>query len=273
MMRALWSAASGMRAQQTNVDVISNNLSNVNTAGYKSSKAEFKTLLYQNIQAVTTSQNGEEKPISAQVGLGTRLASTTTSFKEGSFQTSDSNSHFAIAGEGFFQVRGADGEMYYTRSGNFLWTTNAAGNVQLCTQDGYAVLNSTGGEITLPAGITGEAAKFSSSSGELGYTDAAQTYHGLGAYIGLWQFRNDAGLDKVSNTLFQETDASGAAINEYTSNTVAKSSVKQGYLEASNVQVADEMVNLIVAQRAYELNSKAIQASDDMLGQANQLRR
>lgn len=271
MMRALWTAASGMKAQQTNVDVISNNISNVNTAGYKTEKAEFKSLLYQTIQARTTSANGEEKPIPAQVGLGTRLASTTTSFTQGALLASDTPGSFAIQGDGFFQIRGADGNLYYTRNGNFNWVTGTNG-VTLCTQEGYAVLDSNGQQITLPQNVTSESVTYSSTSRELGYTAADGSYVSLNRTFGIYQFRNAAGLENVGNNLFTETDASGAALNEATNANLQRSSVISGYLEGSNVNVADEMVNLIVAQRAYELNSKAIQASDDMLGQANQLR-
>ena len=133
MMRSLWTGASGMIAQQTNVDTIANNLSNVNTSGYKSEKTEFKSLLYQTLQTKTTSANGEEKPISAQVGLGTRVASNTSIFTQGSLIANESKSAFAIEGNGLFSVRGADGETYYTRNGNFSWVKD--GNVvSLCTQ-------------------------------------------------------------------------------------------------------------------------------------------
>ena len=122
MMRALWSAASGMRAQQTNLDTISHNLANVNTVGYKTEKAEFKTLLYQTLQTRTTTANGEEKPISAQVGLGTRVASITSRFTDGSFYETDSKSALAMNGEGMFAVSGYNNETYYTRNGDFTWS-------------------------------------------------------------------------------------------------------------------------------------------------------
>ena len=271
MMRALWTAASGMKSQQTNVDVISNNISNVNTVGYKSEKAEFKSLLYQTIQAKTTSANGEEKPIPAQVGLGTRLASTTSNYTNGSLLESDTPGSFAIQGDGFFQIRGADGNLYYTRNGNFNWMTGTNG-VTLCTQEGYQVLDSNGQAITLPANVNSEAVVYSKTSKELGYTNAAGEYVSLNQSFGIYQFNNPAGLEKTGNNLLEETDASGAAMNEATTQGLTQSTVYDGYLEGSNVNVADEMVNLIVAQRAYELNSKAIQAADSMLGQANQLR-
>ena len=132
MMRALWSAASGMIAQQTNVDTISNNLSNVNTTGYRTEKTEFKSLLYQTLQTRTTTANGEEKPIPAQVGLGTRVASNTSDFTQGALLASDSETAFAIEGEGFFGVQGLNGETYYTRNGDFHWMTGTNG-MQLST--------------------------------------------------------------------------------------------------------------------------------------------
>jgi len=272
MVRSLWSAATGMKAQQTNVDTIANNLANVNTTGYKAERAEFKSLLYQTLQTKTTTANGEQKPISAQVGLGVRNSSITSVFSEGSFYESESSSSFAIDGDGFFAVRTSSGETQYTRNGNFTWAIGSNG-LNLTTSEGYQVLDSTGKAITLPSDYVTSNVTIS-GQGELGYPDKNNNVQGLGIYIGLTQFQNPAGLEKTSNSLYAETAASGAPINEYTTGlAIQKSSVVQGYLEGSNVQVADEMVNLIVAQRAYEMNSKIIQASDDMMSQANQLRR
>ncbi|MBQ4293629.1 MAG: flagellar basal-body rod protein FlgG [Lachnospiraceae bacterium] len=274
MMRSLWSAASGMRAQQANVDTISNNLANVNTNGFKSNKAEFKTLLYQTVQERTTSMNGETKPIPAQVGLGTRLASTTKNFSQGALLATENYSDFAIEGDGFFQVRNANGNINYTRSGNFLWTTSAQnGRVELTTQEGYPVLDRNGNTIMLPADVTGESATINRNDGTIGYYTPDNRFVSLNQQIGMYQFRNPSGLNAISNNLYEVTDASGQAMNEYTNNNLTRSKVVQGFLEGSNVSVADEMVELIVAQRAYEMNSKAIQATDEMLGQANQLRR
>lgn len=271
MMRALWSAASGMIAQQTNVDTISNNLANVNTAGYKTQRTEFKSLLYQNMQTRTTTANGENKPVPAQVGLGTRVAATNTYFTQGAPAASESPSDFAIDGKGFFAVRGDDGGTYYTRSGNFTWAVGNAG-MTLCTAEGYPVLDSNGQEIVVPKNVPSDKIKVS-DDGSVGYTTPKGAYVDLNQKIGLYQFTNPAGLQKLSKSLLEETAASGGPMNEATDNTLVKSGIMQGYLENSNVQVADEMVNLIVAQRAYELNSKAIQASDEMLQQANNLRR
>lgn len=271
MMRSLWTAASGMIAQQSNVDTISHNLSNVNTTGYKAQRAEFKSLLYQNLQTRTTTANGENKPVPAQVGLGTRIAAITSTYTQGAMQASENDTDFAIDGDGFFAVRADDGDVYYTRNGSFFWAIGPTGTT-LCTSDGYPVLDSNNNIIVVPQGITSGSMKIS-NEGEIGYLTAQGTYVSMNQTIGLHQFTNPAGLQKMSRSLLAETDASGAAMNEATTNGLRRSSVRQRYLEGSNVQVADEMVNLIIAQRAYELNSKAIQASDDMLQQANSLRR
>ena len=271
MLRSLWTAATGMIAQQTNVDTIANNLSNVNTTGYKAEVAEFKTLLYQNMQTKTTSANGANKPIGAQVGLGVRNSSITSIFRQGSFLESSSTSAFAINGKGFFAVQGEDGQTYYTRNGNFNWSLGTSG-LTLTTSDGLPVLDSTGKAIVLNGNYMSSSITIS-SDGTICYPDASNNMQSLGITIGLYQFQNPAGLTKMDSSLFAVSDASGAAINEARATNIQKSSVVQGYLEDSNVQVADEMVNLIVAQRAYEMNSKAITASDEMLQQANNLRR
>ena len=272
MMRSLWSAASGMIAQQANVDTIANNLANVNTTGYKNEKAEFKTLLYQTLQTRTTTANGEEKPIPAQVGLGTRIVAITSSFEQGPFLASESPTAFAINGDGFFSVRGADGNTYYTRNGDFKISIQNDGSMMLSTAEGYPVLNSEGQPIAFPADANASTLEID-SEGNFGYRDRDNNYVNLNMNLGLFQFNNPAGLEKLANGLFNVTAASGEALNEATTPNLQLSEVRQKYLEGSNVQVADEMVNLIVAQRAYEMNSKAIQASDDMLGQANQLKR
>ncbi len=271
MMRSLWSAASGMIAQQTNVDSIANNLANVNTTGYKNEKAEFKTLLYQTLQTRTTTANGEEKPIPAQVGLGTRVVAITSSFEQGPMLASESNTAFGINGDGFFAVRGVDGNTYYTRNGDFKLSIGNDG-LTLATAEGYPVLDSQGQPIVFPANVNSSALVVN-SDGTFGYRNGNNAYVDMNVSLGIFQINNPAGLEKMSNGLFNVTEASGAAMNEATEQNLIPSEIKQKYLEGSNVQVADEMVNLIVAQRAYEMNSKAIQATDDMLGQANQLKR
>ncbi len=271
MVRSLWTAATGMIAQQTNVDTIANNLSNVNTNGYKTQVNEFKSLLYQNIQTRTTSANGERKPSSAQVGLGVRNASISSVFKEGNMIASESDTAFAIDGKGFFAVRGEDGNTYYTRNGNFKFTLATNGNM-LATSEGLPVMDSNGRPIILNNNYVLSRITVS-KDGSLCYPDAQNNPQPIGITIGVYQFNNPNGLSRLADSLYQVTAASGQPINEATNTAVEKSSVIQGYLEGSNVQVVDEMVNMIVAQRAYELNSKAITASDEMLQQANNLRR
>lgn len=271
MVRSLWTAATGMISQQTNVDTIANNLANVNTQGYKTQVNEFKTLLYQNLQTETTSANGENKPTSAQVGLGVRNSAISSIFTEGSLIASESNTAFAIDGKGFFAVRGEDGNTYYTRNGNMQFSLATNGNM-LATSDGLPVVDTNGRNIILNnnyvvSNITVTA------DGSLCYPDANNNPQPIGITIGVFQFNNPNGLEKMSDSLYAQTAASGQAINEATSTAVEKSTVLQKYLEGSNVQVVDEMVNMIVAQRAYEMNSKAITASDEMLQQANNLRR
>lgn len=271
MVRSLWTAASGMIAQQTNVDTIANNLANVNTNGYKTQVNEFKSLLYQNIQSQTTSANGETKPSSAQVGLGVRNASISSVFKTGNFLASESDTAFALDGDGFFAVRGADGNTYYTRNGNLEFSL-ATNGYMLSTTDGLPVLNTAGQPIMLSEDYVLSEVTVT-SDGQLCYPDASNNPQPIGITMGVFQFNNPNGLKKLSNSLYEQTAASGQPINEATNNIVKKTEIVQGYLEGSNVQVVDEMVNMIVAQRAYELNSKAITASDEMLQQANNLRR
>lgn len=278
MMRSLWTAASGMIAQQQNVDTISNNLANVNTTGYKKETVEFKSLLYQTVQSKTTSANGETKPIGAQVGLGVRTAAITSVFTQGSLLHTEEATDFAIDGEAFFAVQGYDGETHYTRNGDFTWAIMENG-IGLCTSDGFPVLD----ENKEPIVIEGRAedgeggydtAKITINSyGEVCYPDDRNNPQPIGVRIGLVQFDNPAGLTKKSGSFYDVSDASGQPMWESETEGLKKSSVKQYYIEGSNVQIVDEMVNLIVAQRAYEMNSRAITASDEMLGQANQLKR
>jgi flagellar basal-body rod protein FlgG len=271
MVRSLWTAATGMIAQQTNVDTIANNLANVNTNGYKTQVNEFKSLLYQNIQTKTTSANGETKPSSAQVGLGVRNASISSIFTTGSMLASDSDTAFALDGRGFFAVKGTDGNTYYTRNGNFQFALATGGNM-LATSEGLPVLDTAGNPIVLDDSYV--VSKITvSSDGSLCYPDEQNNAQPIGIQIGVFQFNNPNGLEKLSDSRYKQTAASGEPINEATNDNVEKTKVIQGYLEGSNVQIVDEMVNMIVAQRAYELNSKAITASDEMLQQANNLRR
>lgn len=274
MVRTLWTAASGMIGQQINVDTIANNLANVNTTGYKTEVNEFKSLLYQNLQTKTTTANGEQKPISAQVGLGVRNASITSQFTQGAFLASENPTSFAINGEGFFAVRGEDGQTYYTRNGNFIFALGGGNQLKLSNSDGLPVLNTQGQPIVIDGNQYKADRITVNEDGQLCYPDAANNPQPIpGMIMGLYQFQNPSGLKKEGDALFSVTAASGQPINEATDNRVQKSQIRQGYLEGSNVQVADEMVNLIIAQRAYEFNSKAIQAADTMMQEANELRR
>ncbi len=274
MVRALWTGASGMISQQNNVDTIANNLANVNTTGYKTETNEFKSLLYQTLQTKTTTANGENKPIGAQVGLGVRNSSITSQFTQGAYLASENPTSFAIGGDGFFGLMGEDKKIYYTRNGNFNFSLGGNNTLKLSSSDGLPVLNTQGQQIVIDANQYMADKITVTSDGQLCYPDAANNPQPIpGMKIGLWQFQNPSGLDKAGDSLYAVTAASGPAINEETNNNVDKSEIRQGYLEGSNVQIADEMVNLIIAQRAYEMNSKTIQAADTMMQEANELRR
>jgi flagellar basal-body rod protein FlgG len=272
MVRSLWSAATGMNAQQVNVDTIANNLANVNTVGYKSQVAQFKSLLYQTLQTATTTANGDPKPTSSQVGLGVRASSINNQFGQGSLLTSQSTSAMAVEGDGFFAIRGANGQTYYTRNGDFVWALAANGSMMLTNSDGQAVLGATGQPIILTGNMISSQIVIS-STGEIYYPNAEGVDTPLGFKIGMWQFNNVGGLQRMGSSLYGVTQASGPAINEEGNANLRASVLRQGYLEGSNVMVADEMVNLIVAQRAYEMNSKAITTSDEMMQTANNLKR
>ena len=195
----------------------------------------------------------------------------TSIFTQGAFLDSSNDLSFAINGDGFFGVKGQDGNTYYTRNGNFVLATDTNG-LALTTTDGLKVLDADGQPIVFDKNFVASQITVT-GDGQICYPDDQNNPQPLGIEIGLWQFNNPSGLEKTDSGLFSESAASGASMNEYTNNNLVRSELRQGYLEGSNVQVADEMVNMIVAQRAYELNSKAIQASDEMMQQANNLRR
>lgn len=273
MVRSLWTGATGMIAQQLNVDNIANNLANVNTTGYKSEVMEFKSLLYQTIQTRTTTANGENKPIGAEVGLGVRNSSITAIFTDGNLLETPGEANVALNGRGFFGIRGADGNTYYTRNGNFVFAVGPEG-ITLETTDGLPVLNSEGEPIIFEDDdIVTSKITIGQKDGMLYYPNEEGKLESMDVQIGLWQFNNPAGLHREGDSLYSETAASGEPMNEDENENLTKTKVIQGYLEGSNVQIADEMVNLIVAQRAYEMNSKVITTSDEMLQQANQLKR
>lgn len=272
MVRSLWTAASGMKAQQTSVDTIANNLANVNTTGYKSQTTQFKTLLYQTMQEASTTANGDTKPTTAQVGLGARVASINSIYTQGAELASDNKMAMYINGRGFFSVTGEDGGTYYTRNGDFDWALDDNGTRVLTNSEGNKVLDTQGNPITLPATAATDSVSVG-TDGQVAYKRPDGTYVLTGQSIGLYQFANPVGLEKRGDNLLEANNVSGPAMNEATLAGLTPSKINQGFLEGSNVNVADEMVNLIIAQRAYEMNSKAITTSDSMLDTANNLKR
>ncbi len=253
MMRALYSAASGMIAQQYNMDTISNNLANVDTAGFKGNLARFQDLIYQTIQAPGAPIGPSIVPVGQQVGLGVKVGSSEKIFTQGSLQQTSNPLDVAIEGDGFFQVTLPDGTTAYTRDGSFKEDANGS----MVTSDGYFVQP----QITIPQNA------ISVQVGEDGTVTAMVPGSAQPQQLGqltLARFVNNAGLQAQGQNLFLQTAASGPPI--VTQPGLNGAGVLQGgYLENSNVQVVNEIVNMIVAQRAYEANSKAIGASDQML--------
>ncbi|MCR5691398.1 MAG: flagellar hook-basal body protein, partial [Eubacterium sp.] len=247
---------------------IANNLSNINSTGYKTQTANFKSLIYQNMQVKTTTSTGEAKPIGAQVGLGTRIGSISSDFTQGALNTSNGRFDYAIQGDGFFMVQKDDGSTAYTRNGHFNMSITTTGTA-LTDSEGHPVLDTNGKPIVLAA--TYSTNKIAVDQyGNLAYPDANNNMQNIGIQIGLATFPNPGGLTKASESTYEMSVASGQATVTDAGSLGAV--IKSGYLEGSNVQAADEMVNMIIAQRAYEMNSKAITASDEMLQQANNLR-
>lgn len=273
MMRSLWTASSGMLSQQTNLDTIANNLSNINTVGYKKEAAEFKSLLYQTLKEASTDSDGKPKATAIQVGSGVRNSAITTQYTQGPLTASDGPFDMAVQGNGFFMVQDQRGEIGYTRNGHFQMALSENGLI-LATSDGNPVLSNQGTPIALKKEWS-TADILVDEAGQVIHVDRTgkETKYDVAGRIGLAQFNNPSGLFKGGGTLMYVTDASGEPRIEGKDAGIKVSVIKQGYLEASNVQAVDEMVNMIVAQRAYELNSKIITASDEMLQQANNLRR
>ncbi|MCL2873413.1 MAG: flagellar basal-body rod protein FlgG [Defluviitaleaceae bacterium] len=273
MMRSLWTSASGMTSQQLNVDTIANNLANVNTTGFKRERLEFQSLLYETMRrADLDAANPVSRPVNLQVGHGVRPIAVSRSFTPGNLMLTENPLDFALQGPGFLQVAMPDGEVGFTRDGSFKMSVNEDGSFSLVTSAGLMLLSTEGGAITIPSMVRVNDI-FVNDSGDLGILNADGTITDLGVTIGIVQFTNDQGLLAIGSNLFAESPASGPPINEWDGEIIRRTTLLQGSLEMSNVQVAQEMVDLIVAQRAYELNSRVIQASDDMLSQANNLRR
>lgn len=273
MVRSLWTGATGMNSQQTHVDTIANNLANVNTVGYKSQSVNFKSLLYQDLQSPSTTANGDPKPTDSEVGLGSRVGSIASNFKQGALLVNDSNTALAVQGKGMFAYHDENGNVCYTRSGDFNWSlgNDTGDELVLVTANGNPVLNNEGEEIRLRGDYIASKVVIE-KGGMISYPDEEGNTQSLNIKIGLWQFNNFEGLVRTGDTSFSESEASGEAINEDTNENVTKSTIMTGYLEGSNTDVATEMVNLITAQRAYELNSRIITTTDEMMKIANQLK-
>ncbi|HJU33303.1 MAG TPA: flagellar basal-body rod protein FlgG [Hyphomicrobiaceae bacterium] len=255
-MRALAIAATGMKAQQTNVEVIANNIANINTTGFKRSRAEFTDLLYQAERSAGAPNRGGQEaiPEGAEIGLGTRTVAVRNLHMQGALINTGNKLDVALNGRGWFQVANANGDNLYTRAGSF--NKNATG--QIVTVDGYVVQPA----MTVPNDAT-----------EVIINETGQVYARVGAsntlqllgQLTLANFTNDAGLDPLGGNLYRETAASGPAVLGVPGDP-GFGTVNQGYLENSNVDPVKEITELISAQRAYEMNSKVIQAADDMFG-------
>jgi flagellar basal-body rod protein FlgG len=263
MIRALYSAASGMIAQQLNVDNIANNLANANTTGYKMRRAQFQDLLYQNmIQPGTSAGQQTVVPTGLQLGLGTRAASNEIIFTQGNFAQTNNPLDVVIQGNGFFQVRKATGELAYTRAGTFHLDKNGS----LVTSDGDPLEP----QITIPADAQSVTI---ASDGTVSYLQPGQSAAQKAGQIQIAGFQNPAGLNSIGRNLYLPTDASGDPTVAAPGGTEGLGTLLQGYSEQSNVSIVEEFINLIVAQRAYEANSKVVKAADDMYQQVNNLGR
>jgi flagellar basal-body rod protein FlgG len=261
MIKALSTASTGMDAQQIRIAVIANNIANVNTTGFKTSRAEFQDLIYETVQAPGgDTASGVSAPMGFQVGSGTGVVGTQNLFTQGTMEQTNNSLDVAIEGKGFIAVQLPTGETAYTRAGSL--SINASG--QLVNQNGFplvpAVTLQTNG-IERRIGIDGTVTSRVPPA-------TAPTSEGT---IGVWTFPNDAGLKAVGRNLYQETPVSGTP-TQGTAGTQGAGTLRQGFLESSNVNIAEELIKMILAQRAYELNGKVISTSDQMLGATSQLR-
>ncbi len=258
MLRALYTAASGMEAQQLNIDTIAHNLANVNTGGFKQRRTQFQDLLYQDVRNAGTSNTANtEIPVGLQIGLGTKPVATEMIFTQGDFAATASPLDMVVEGQGFFQVRMPNGELAYTRNGNFHMDREG----MLVTSDGDLL----DPQITIPqdqVGIT------IGKDGTVSVVQAGQTEPQQVGKIEIAMFQNPAGLQAVGKNLFTPTLASGDPITG-TPGEDGLGTLLSGFLEQSNVSVVEEMVNMIISQRAYEANSKVIRTADEMFSQAN----
>lgn len=261
-MKALFTAATGMDAQQTRIAVISNNLANITTTGFKQGKAVFQDLLYETIEEPgSSSSSGVLRPSGIQIGSGTRIVSTPSVFNQGVLEQTGRDLDISIEGDGFFEVSLGNGESAYTRGGSL--AVNADGD--LVTQSGDIIqptVNIQPGTQSISIGTDG-----SLSGIPPGATEATD----LGAQITLSIFPNSAGLRNLGRNLYQATEASGTATS-VTAGTEGSGTLRQGFLEGSNVNVAEELIRMVLAQRSFEMNSKVIRTSDEMLNALNQMR-
>jgi flagellar basal-body rod protein FlgG len=264
MMRSLWTAASGMTGQQFNIDTISNNLDNVNTTGFKQMRADFEDLLYQTQKlAGTPATEATVLPTGVQVGHGVRPGATQEIFTQGALQATGNPADMAIEGDGFFRVIQIDGTYGYTRDGSFKIDSNG----QLVSSDGYKLSP----EVILPEGFINESLAIS-QDGRITVKVAGSNDPIEVGQLEIYRFVNPAGLQALGQNLLSTTNASGDPIPGRPGFD-GMGKLQQKFLEMSNVSVVKEMVNMIVAQRAYELNSRAIQTSDSMLATATSLKR
>ena len=263
MMRSLWTAASGMIGQQFNIDTISNNLSNVNTTGFKRNRADFEDLLYQTTRTAGTPATEETvRPVGVQVGHGVRPGAAQKLFDQGSLRQTGQVGDIALEGEGFFRVLLYDGDFAYTRDGSFKIDANG----QLVTSNGYRLLP----EVILPEGFVRESLTIS-RDGLVTVRVGDDVEPIEVGQLQLYRFVNPAGLQAIGDNLFKHNDAAGVIVSGRPGFDGMGQTLHR-FLELSNVQVVTELVDLIVAQRAYELNSRAVQTSDTMLGIANGLK-
>jgi flagellar basal-body rod protein FlgG len=260
MIRSLWISKTGLDAQQTQLDVISNNLANVGTTGFKRARAAFEDLLYQNVrQAGSNTSQQTQLPTGLQIGTGVRAVATPRVFTQGNLQQTGNQFDLAINGQGFFQIQMPDGITAYTRDGSF----HVDANGQLVNNSGFALQPA----ITIPANAQSVSI---GQDGTVSVTVPGQAAPQNVGSIQLASFINAAGLESRGMNLFVETAASGTA-NANTPGTNGLGLLQQGYTETSNVNVVEELVAMIQTQRAYEINSKAIQTSDQMLARLSQL--
>ena len=262
MIRAFFSAASGMTAQQLNVDNIANNLANANTAGYKARRAQFQDLLYQNIvQPGACAGQQSTVPTGLQLGLGTRAASNEIIFTQGNSTETDNPLDLEIQGSGFFQILQSTGALAYTRDGSFQLDKNGT----IVTANGDQLDPS----ITIPANAQSVTI---APDGTVSYLLPGQSAAQKAGQIQLAMFQNPAGLNSIGKNLYQPTDASGDVTMANPGAQEGTGTLLQGYTEQSNVSIVEEFINLIVAQRAYEANSKVVKAADDMYSQVNNIK-